>query len=107
MIEPLGYLDMIMLISNCSLVITDSGGLQKEAFFFKKYCITLRDETEWIELVNGGYNTLAGAQKDKIIEEVSLASGKNVDFNKPIYGTGDACGKIVENLTNSLPNNWQ
>ncbi len=55
-IDPVGYLNMVWLISNCSLVMTDSGGLQKEAYFFKKHCITLRDETEWVELVDAGVN---------------------------------------------------
>ena len=66
-IDPVGYLEMIWLIDNCSLVMTDSGGLQKEAYFFQKQCITLRDETEWIELVNNSFNNLAGADKTKII----------------------------------------
>ena len=100
-IEPVGYLDMIMLISNWALVITDSGGLQKEAFFFKKYCITLRDETEWIELVEGGYNVLAGAIKEKILQEFNNLSDREADFNKSIYGSGEACGKIVEVLKSS------
>ena len=51
MINPVGYLEMIWLIQNCSLVITDSGGLQKEAYFFDKCCLTTRTETEWVELV--------------------------------------------------------
>ena len=53
-IEPVGYFDMIALLKNCRVVLTDSGGLQKEAYFFKKPCVTLRDETEWKELVEGG-----------------------------------------------------
>lgn len=61
-IDPVGYLNMVWLISNCSLVMTDSGGLQKEAYFFKKPCVTLRDETEWIELVQASANVLVGAQ---------------------------------------------
>ena len=67
LIEPVGYLNMVWLIDNCSLVMTDSGGLQKEAFFYKKPCITLRDETEWIELVENNYNFLAGAERLKIL----------------------------------------
>ena len=55
-INPVGYLDMINLLSHSSIVLTDSGGLQKEAFFFAKPCVTLRNETEWVELVDGGFN---------------------------------------------------
>jgi len=65
-IEPVGYLEMVWMIDNCSLVMTDSGGLQKEAFFFEKPCITLRDETEWVELVEHGFNILVGADKNRI-----------------------------------------
>ncbi|MDH5400376.1 MAG: UDP-N-acetylglucosamine 2-epimerase (non-hydrolyzing) [Cyclobacteriaceae bacterium] len=59
-IPPVGYLDMVSLINHSMLVMTDSGGLQKEAFFARKYCITLREETEWVELVNGGFNKTVG-----------------------------------------------
>src|SRR6185437_9909062 len=64
--EPLPFLDMIMLEKNCSLVMTDSGGVQKEAFYFKKPCIILRPETEWIELLACGAAVLADADKNKI-----------------------------------------
>ncbi|MDA3813124.1 MAG: UDP-N-acetylglucosamine 2-epimerase (non-hydrolyzing), partial [Candidatus Cloacimonetes bacterium] len=60
LVDPVGYLEMIYLLKNCSLVMTDSGGLQKEAFFFEKPCITLRDETEWIVLIENGFNTVVG-----------------------------------------------
>ena len=66
-IEPVGYLEMVWMLKHCRLVMTDSGGLQKEAYFFDKYCITLRDETEWVELVKYGYNFLAGDDKGKSI----------------------------------------
>ena len=66
-IDPIGYLEMIYLLKNCSLVMTDSGGLQKEAFFFHKPCVTLRDETEWVELVENGFNKIVGADENKII----------------------------------------
>ena len=58
----MGYIEMLHLLKRCALVITDSGGLQKEAYFFNKYCITARDETEWVELVDCGYNILTGAE---------------------------------------------
>lgn len=92
--EPVSYLEMIYLLDNCDMVITDSGGLQKEAFFFKKPCITLRDETEWIELMENRFNVLTGANKDKI-----FYSFKNFDFSKDfdmnLYGDGRASRKIV------------
>jgi UDP-GlcNAc3NAcA epimerase len=98
-IDPVGYLEMIWLIDNCGLVMTDSGGLQKETYFFKKPCITLRDETEWIELVEHGFNRLVGADKDKIFkaaEESSLA--QNLNFDIDLYGAGEASRKIIEQL---------
>ncbi len=54
---------MVWLLKNCELVMTDSGGLQKEAYFFGKYCVTMRDETEWVELVDNGFNRLVGSNQ--------------------------------------------
>jgi UDP-GlcNAc3NAcA epimerase len=97
-IEPVGYLEMVYLLQNCSLVMTDSGGLQKEAFFFKKPCITLRDETEWVELVDNGFNTIVGADKSKIINAYKKQNYKlNYDIN--LYGNGKASESIVKVLT--------
>jgi len=96
-IEPVGYLEMVWLINNSEMVITDSGGLQKEAFFFKKPCITLRDETEWIELVENNFNVLAGADKDKILEIYNNFKFSN-NFNIDLYGGGKASEKILKNL---------
>ena len=98
-IDPVGYLEMVWLIDNCDLVMTDSGGLQKEAYFFEKQCITLRDETEWVELVECGANTLVGADKYKIIE----AYRNNTEFNKQnskldLYGGGKASENIIKEL---------
>lgn len=92
--EPLGYLEMIWLISNCDMVMTDSGGLQKEAFYFKKPCITLRDETEWVELVQNDFNVLAGTKKDKIIE-CFYKKDFNRNFGINLYGNGTASKQIV------------
>jgi len=101
-IDPVGYLEMVWLIDNCSLVMTDSGGLQKEAYFFEKQCITLRDETEWVELVENGYNTLVGANKDKIIEAYSKIINTNIPITNNqltnLYGGGKASAKIIEEL---------
>jgi len=74
-LPPVGYLQMLYLLKNCSLVMTDSGGLQKEAYFFKKYCITLRDETEWIELVEHGFNFMAGSDRELIFDIVRKQIG--------------------------------
>jgi len=98
-IEPIGYLEMVWLINNSKLVMTDSGGLQKEAYFFEKPCITLRDETEWVELVENRFNILVGANKDKIIKAyTNYSKFKIQNPNLNLYGDGDASKKIVEEL---------
>lgn len=99
-IDPIGYLEMTWLINNCSLIMTDSGGLQKEAYFFRKQCITLRDETEWIELVDLGVNILAGANKEKILNYYKEYSLSNKKFNQisDLYGQGEASKKIIKSL---------
>jgi UDP-GlcNAc3NAcA epimerase len=96
--EPVGYFDMIELIKNCSLVITDSGGLQKEAFFFQKHCVTIRHETEWVELLDKGFNIAAGTEYDKIIDFAQKMMEKKSDFNIDLYGSGRASEKIVREL---------
>jgi len=89
-ISPVGYFDMIQLIKHCEFVITDSGGLQKEAFFFKKFCITTRDETEWIELVENGFNVVVGAEQEKILSEAIKIVNKSANFDLDLYGKGKA-----------------
>lgn len=96
-IEPIGYLHMVWLLDNCSKVMTDSGGLQKEAYFFKKSCITLRNETEWIELVDSNYNILADADIDTILDAYNKFLAMN-DFSEKFYGEGNASQIIVEAL---------
>ena len=78
--------------------MTDSGGLQKEAYFFQKHCITLRDETEWIELVKNNFNILVGASKVKIINAVNNISNMNQNFDIELYGNGNASEKIIKEL---------
>ncbi len=98
-IEPVGYLEMVWLISNCNFVMTDSGGLQKEAYFFEKQCITLRDETEWVELVECGSNTLVGADKAKILEVYKNSSTFNISSsNLNLYGGGKASENIIQSF---------
>ncbi len=96
-INPVGYLEMIWLIQNSSMIMTDSGGLQKEAFFFQKPCITLRDETEWVELIEHNFNVLVGADKDKIISTCKEHIF-NKNFKIDLYGKGKASDIIVKEL---------
>lgn len=100
-IEPVGYFEMIWLIDHCDLVMTDSGGLQKEAFFFEKPCITLRDETEWVELVENGFNVLVGADKD-LINNAFKNQIFNDDFDVDLYGLGEASKKIIKEVYSSV-----
>ncbi len=97
-IQPVGYFDMICLLNQCRAVFTDSGGVQKEAYFFHKPCITMRDETEWVELVEHGYNLLVGADRDKIIEAEQHFFAKVIDFSDNLYGNGKAGEKVVKLL---------
>jgi UDP-GlcNAc3NAcA epimerase len=97
-IEPVSYLEMIYMLQECMMVMTDSGGLQKEAFFFKKPCITLRNETEWVELVENGFNYLAGGKAETIYNAYKNNVETNYDFNLELYGDGKAGGKIVDFL---------
>lgn len=99
-LEPVGYLEMIWLLSNCITVITDSGGLQKEAYFFKKPCITVREETEWVELVSHGANTLTGANSEKIIKAFGDPNLRKIDFGTPLYGKGRSGQEILQELLN-------
>lgn len=97
-IDPVGYFDMLELIKHASIVLTDSGGLQKEAFFFKKYCVTMRDETEWVELVKHGFNKLAGANKKNIVAFTMAFLNKKTNFDVNLYGLGNASEVIVNEL---------
>ncbi len=101
-IDPLGYFDIIEILKHCKIVLTDSGGLQKEAFFFEKPCITLREETEWVELVDNGFNKLAGTDTKKIIDSFSELLNKEMDFNMKLYGDGKAGEKIIDILFDDL-----
>ncbi len=98
-IEPVGYFDMIELLKNCSFVLTDSGGLQKEAYFFQKHCLVARDETEWTELTEMGVNFLVGANQHKILETSLRLSDLHVRFDARPYGNGDAANTIAKILT--------
>ncbi|APC40757.1 non-hydrolyzing UDP-N-acetylglucosamine 2-epimerase [Clostridium estertheticum] len=93
-IDPVGYLDMISLEMHCRKIITDSGGVQKEAFFMNKPCITMRDETEWVETVQNGWNIVVGTNKAKILDGIINFTPSKVQQN--IFGDGHAAEKILE-----------
>ena len=97
-IDPVGYFDMLELIKHSALIMTDSGGLQKEAFFFQKYCVTMRDETEWVELVEKGYNKLAGADREKILQLATEMIDRKQIFKHNFYGDGSAAQQIVNEI---------
>ena len=92
--RPVGYLDMLMLEKNARKVLTDSGGVQKEAYIFKVPCITLRDNTEWVETVEDGWNVLVGADEEKIVREANEFEPDNKQRN--VFGEGDASGRIAK-----------
>lgn len=85
-LNPVGYFDMLELLKNCNLVITDSGGLQKEAFFNKKNCIIARDETEWVELVENDLAAIIGSNKADMLNAFDKFNKTNSDFSKELYG---------------------
>ncbi|MBK5283794.1 MAG: UDP-N-acetylglucosamine 2-epimerase (non-hydrolyzing) [Bacteroidia bacterium] len=97
-IEPVGYFDMLELLKHSRLVMTDSGGLQKEAFFFKKFCVTLRDDTEWHQLAEDGYNGIAGSDTEKILLFADEMLNKKLSFSEKYFGNGDASKIIAETL---------
>ena len=98
--DPVGYLEMLWLIDRCGLVVTDSGGLQKEAFFMGRPCVTTRDTTEWVELVEAGVNVLAGADEALIVAEAQARIGTEVHNDGSLYGGGTAADRIAVDLAN-------
>ncbi len=94
LIEPVGYFDMLLLEENARLIATDSGGVQREAYFLGKPCLTLRDETEWVETIQTGWNELVGACTEHIVNAWFTFSPPAT--RPPIFGNGDASAKIVE-----------
>tara|TARA_R110002073_G_scaffold40547_1_gene114850 strand:- start:53586 stop:54671 length:1086 start_codon:yes stop_codon:yes gene_type:complete len=101
-INPVGYFDMLALLKSCAQVITDSGGLQKEAYFNKKYCIIAREETEWMELVEHNFATLVGSDKDQLISAFHNFKNKQSDFSMDLYGNnvGEQIHKEIVSILN-------
>jgi UDP-GlcNAc3NAcA epimerase len=98
LMKPVSYLDMVSLETNARIILTDSGGVQKEAFFAKKPCITLREETEWVELLDEGFNLLAGSDPPRICYAFEEMLNKSLSYNVNFFGDGDAGEKIVNVL---------
>lgn len=93
-IDPVGYLDMISLQENSQKIVTDSGGVQKEAYFLKKPCITMRDETEWVETVTNGWNVIVGSNSDKIMDAIENFNPTGTPASA--FGNGDSSSIITE-----------
>jgi len=103
MTDPVGYLDMIALERHSKLIVTDSGGVQKEAFFFKKPCVTLRDETEWVELIDSGWNVLCPPLDKNNVEETIISRLDSLgDSNFNPYGLGNAAEIIANSILHSF-----
>ncbi|MCK9466325.1 MAG: UDP-N-acetylglucosamine 2-epimerase (non-hydrolyzing) [Thiopseudomonas sp.] len=98
LIDPVGYLEMIWLLQRTGLVLTDSGGVQKEAFFFGKACVTMRDQTEWVELIEVGANELVGADTNNIIDAATRNLNRSIKDEHSLYGGGEAAKRIAEVL---------
>lgn len=97
-IDPVGYLEMLYLLNHCRLVLTDSGGVQKEAYFAHKYCLTLREETEWVELCARGYNHLLGHNHLDIVTTTRNFLEMPPLFADDLYGNGHAASVIVSEM---------
>jgi UDP-GlcNAc3NAcA epimerase len=102
LLEPLGYLAMVQLEKYAAVIATDSGGVQKEAFFYRVPCVTLRDETEWAELVRAGWNRLAPPVDAGSVLQALRASLASTGEEIAPYGSGDAAHRIVRHLSDSL-----
>lgn len=98
LIDPVGFLDILCLQMASTIIITDSGGMQKEAFFQKKPCVTVRTETEWVELLAAGHNRLAIPEQDSILQKVHDAMNASLDWSINLYGDGNTSYIIAEAL---------
>jgi UDP-N-acetylglucosamine 2-epimerase len=100
LVAPLSYFEMLKGLSQCNFVVTDSGGLQKEAYWAKKQCITVRDETEWTETVESGWNTLWNPLNGDL---ASILNRKPTELWKPLYGDGNSCRRIANTINKLFP----
>ncbi|MDP2067766.1 MAG: UDP-N-acetylglucosamine 2-epimerase (non-hydrolyzing) [Lutibacter sp.] len=100
-IDPVGYFDMLTLLKKCNMVVTDSGGLQKEAFFNKKHCIIAREETEWVELVTNGFAKIVGSGKEKMFKAFNDFQNSEADFEMELFGE-NVGEKIYEEIIKLL-----
>lgn len=98
-IPPASYFDMLVLLKHATMVITDSGGLQKEAYFAEKPCLTVRYETEWTELVEQGYNKLVGTDPDWILNNFHWMMENVPEFDLSLYGNGTAARQIADHIS--------
>jgi len=106
-IEPVSYREMLSLEKNAHMILTDSGGVQKEAFIFNVPCITFREETEWVETVENGMNKLTGASTNKILDAYDNFSGNRENLHSDagkVYGNGKSASKIIDILLNNHKN---
>jgi UDP-N-acetylglucosamine 2-epimerase (non-hydrolysing) len=97
LVDPVGYVDFLRLVVGARAVATDSGGVQKEAFYLDTPCVTMRDQTEWTETVDAGWNTLVGADTDRI--QIALADADDPPPKPDLYGDGQAADRIAKILT--------
>lgn len=101
-LDPVSYLPMLQLLKKCRMVLTDSGGLQKEAFYLQKFCITLRTSTEWTELTELGVNRLTGSDQKKILEAYSHFKDQKFVVEAEPYGKGNTADQIISILKSSV-----
>jgi UDP-N-acetylglucosamine 2-epimerase len=103
LIEPLPHVETMTLVKAASLVMTDSGGLQKEAYWLNTPCLTMRDETEWVETVENGWNMIAGADRGRILQGASKLISDPLPHRPPLYGEGISVSSVILDLLLSDP----
>ena len=102
LVDPLSYHDMLVLEKHARIILTDSGGVQKEAFMMRIPCVTLRNETEWVETLEGGWNRLAGTNPESVVAAAHAALKERPQAHAPVYGDGHAAERIVNVLAESF-----